>query len=179
MSGDDDMTEQFDNLFLSIAQHHPQGASQLLDTFVNFLGRKTDFFIGGEEGAWEKLVMSTFKKYEKISRDHHETELKGKREKEARLKAAAAKKAEQETIKSAEITELTDAEAEKLQAEIDANKSSQPAQPAPTTETIEDDEDESEKGKLKPNQGNGCDLDKYRWTQTLGDIENGDNWAID
>lgn len=115
--------------------------------------------------------MSTFKKYEKISRTHHEVELKEKREKEARLKAAAARKAEQETIKSAEITELTDTEAEQLQAELDAKKSSQPAQPAPTVETIEEDEDESEKGKLKPNKGNGCDLDKYKWTQTLGDIE--------
>jgi hypothetical protein len=55
MSGDNNQTEQFDSLFLSIAQHHPQGASQLLDTFVSFLSRKTDFFTGGEEGAWEKV----------------------------------------------------------------------------------------------------------------------------
>lgn len=32
MSGDGDKSEQFDSLFLSIAQHHPQGGSQ-----VNFL----------------------------------------------------------------------------------------------------------------------------------------------
>ncbi|KAJ8958386.1 hypothetical protein NQ314_006408, partial [Rhamnusium bicolor] len=150
MSGDGDKTEHFDTLFLSIAQHHPQGASQLLDTFVNFLGRKTDFFTGGKEGDWEKLVMSTFRKYEKLSRDQHEAELKEK--------------------------QLTDAEADKLQAELDAKKNpstskQQPATPALTAETIEEDEDESEKGKLKPNEGNGCDLDKYKWTQTLSDIE--------
>lgn len=29
MSGDGDQVEQFDSLFLSIAQHHPQGASQV------------------------------------------------------------------------------------------------------------------------------------------------------
>lgn len=29
MSGDGDKTEQFDSLFLSIAQHHPEGASQV------------------------------------------------------------------------------------------------------------------------------------------------------
>lgn len=77
MSGDGDKTEHFDSLFLSIAQHHPEGASQvkknykkfpanlykqykylllqLLDTFVNFLSRKTDFFIGAQEGEWEKV----------------------------------------------------------------------------------------------------------------------------
>lgn len=120
--------------------------------------------------------MNTFKKYEKISKEHHEAELKERREREARAKAAAAKKAQQESVvKPAEITELTDAEAEKLQAEIDAQKntpSTSSAPPTPSTsKVIEDDEDEKEKGKLMPNKGNGCDLENYKWTQTLGDIE--------
>ncbi|XP_044267146.1 nuclear migration protein nudC [Tribolium madens] len=168
MSGDDNQTEQFDSLFLSIAQHHPQGASQLLDTFVSFLSRKTDFFTGGEEGAWEKLVMSTFRKYEKVCRKKQESELKERREREA----AKKKKQEEEKVKPAEITELTDAEAEKLQAELDAKKNAvSNGASAPVPEKIEDDEDASEIGKLKPNSGNGCDLEKYRWTQTLQDVE--------
>ncbi|KAJ1522866.1 hypothetical protein ONE63_002011 [Megalurothrips usitatus] len=88
------------------------------------------------------------------------------------------------TAQVPKVVELTDEEAEKLQKELDKKKSSV-APPSKEKEALEEivggedkkkdeddeEEDPKEKGKLKPNAGNGCDLPNYRWTQTLSEIE--------
>ncbi|XP_050531305.1 nuclear migration protein nudC [Daktulosphaira vitifoliae] len=169
--------EKFDAMLLAIAQQHEKGVDQLLDTFFSFLARKTDYFTGSpDEKASERILMSIFNKHrnnalcEKQKADE-------KRRDEAMKRLQKAQK-EKEADKP-KLKELTDEEAEQLQKEIDMKKKDTDdlsnisrAGDNDTSPIIEEDEDDpKEKGKLKPNSGNGCDLPNYKWTQTLSDIE--------
>lgn len=211
---------------------------QLLDTIFGFLARKTDFYLGGEEGAAEKvsitilvmiichllhmklrldfqLLLKAFRKYEsqaieerkkkKLAAEEAERKRKEKirlqKEKEEELR----KQSETQTqTQQATVREITDEEAEKLENEIkvfilhfffsswssyifffvqnknrkeevngvpDTDKSEDDKGEASKNDEDDDDDDPKEKGKIKPNSGNGCDLPNYKWTQTLQDIE--------
>ncbi|XP_044527312.1 nuclear migration protein nudC isoform X2 [Gracilinanus agilis] len=183
MGGEQD-EERFDGMLLAMAQQHEGGVQELVNTFFSFLRRKTDFFIGGEEGMAEKLINETF-------RHHNQLAQKGRREKQARQEAERREKAERaarlarETQKEAsgpQIKELTDEEAERLQLEIDRKKDGPAKEASRGTGSLisgseqeadedEEEEDEKDKGKLRPNAGNGADLPHYRWTQTLSELD--------
>ncbi|XP_045765203.1 nuclear migration protein nudC [Maniola jurtina] len=174
--------ERFDSMLLAMAQQHEGGVKDLLDTIVSFLARKTDFFTGGKAGEWETVVKNTFYKHATKAQEEADKIRKEKEEADKRLKEIQQKK-EQERLardfEPASVKELTEQEAAELQQDIEKDKKTETgngsgdAAPADVemADAPEEEDDPKEKGKLKPNSGNGCDLENYRWTQTLEEIE--------
>ncbi|XP_072036056.1 nuclear migration protein nudC-like [Amphiura filiformis] len=195
--------DRFDGVLLGMAQQLGEGGiQQLIDTFFSFLRRKTDFYSGASKGEAEKLVIEAFRRHQKQAdevrrkKEEEAAAAKKAREEKARAKAEEEKR-KQEAAAAGEpkIKELTDEEADRLQAEIDKEKQAKlkgsgeaqgtEKKQAQDTETKpkekassdkkegaeSEEEDEADKGKLKPNAGNGCDLPNYQWTQTLSEVE--------
>ncbi|KAM4702378.1 nuclear migration protein nudC [Discoglossus pictus] len=173
--------ERFDGMLLAMAQQHEGGVQDLVSTFFSFLRRKTDFFVGCESGAAEKLIQNTFHHHNKLAQATREKKETEQKERETARRERLNKQKTPEPEQSG-ITELTDEEAERLQKEIDQKKARErdqeektsdnaEEQPEPKKDSDEEEEDEKDKGKLKPNSGNGADLPNYRWTQTLSEVD--------
>ncbi|XP_076077258.1 nuclear migration protein nudC-like [Mytilus galloprovincialis] len=180
--------QRFDGMLLAMAQQCDGGIQELISAFFSFLLRKTDFYTGGLRGDGEKMIMNSFKRYQDMAEQKMAEIKKEKDEEEQKRKERIAKKKqkEEEERKKMEeepkIKEITDEEAEKIQQELeqkkDDKKEEKPVEEDKKEETKEeekkedeDEEDEKDKGKLKPNAGNGADLENYSWRQTLDEIE--------
>lgn len=154
------MEERFDGMLLGMAQQLDGGIEQMLNVFFSFLGRKTDFFTGVLDDRAEKMVMEVMKKHKAIAMKA----AKSKAENAAPPKKKVAAPPKEEP----KIMDITD---------DDSSGGAAAAAPTvvPPAEISQpddgDDDDEDSKGKLKPNAGNGANLEHYSWTQTLSDVE--------
>jgi len=180
-----------------MAQQHEGGVQDLLDTFFNFLARKTDFYGGAEPGYAKKILLEKFEKYEEVALGAEKKKKRDQEERESKRKARLEKeRTEAQKIAEAEaaaaaaanekssVMELTDEEAAKLEKELEEAKAKKAKRDSggegdkkddenagENAKVEEDEEDEKDKGKMLPNAGNGADLPNYRWTQTLSEIE--------
>jgi len=174
------MTDKFDGILLSIAQECEGGVQEMLEIIFSFLARKTDFYTGGGEGSAEKLVLDKFRK-NGASAWEEQKRKKAKYEEEDRKRREKKLKEEEELKNQPQIQEVTEEEALKIEAEEKARKAATKPDKdttAPSSssngekkEEDAEEEDEDAKGKTKPNERNGADLDKYNWGQTLQEIE--------
>ncbi|KAI0982315.1 hypothetical protein GJ496_010426 [Pomphorhynchus laevis] len=158
------MTEEdkFDGILFTLASQCTKGAPELLDVVFGFLARKTDFFSGGsDQSTIENLVLESVRKWEPFAKKKKEIELQKSKEADERRKERQRIK----EIEEAQIVEVSNEEAEQIKKSEETRKN------VTKDDNDNEEEDEASKGKLKPNSGNGCDLDRYSWIQTLGEID--------
>uniref|UniRef100_A0A1I8NLS3 Nuclear migration protein nudC n=1 Tax=Stomoxys calcitrans TaxID=35570 RepID=A0A1I8NLS3_STOCA len=178
--------EQYDNILLAMAQKHTGGMPDFLRTFAGFLRRRSDFYTGD----WEKLIMDILRKEADLAMAEHKEKLQ-RQEAEAKKreqKERQQKEAREKEMSESKICDITDEEAAQIIKEEEDKKRQKLLEEATAAaggsapvavdeekskpiDKVEDDTEKDEVGKLLPNSGNGCTLDKYMWTQTLGEVE--------
>jgi len=168
-------TEQMNGMLFHLANQLEGGAIELIDVFFGFLRMKTDFFIGGGRNEAESMVLDKFRKHQKLAKEKKAKDDQAKAKREEIKKKQQEKREREQELNSSKIVEVTEEEAKKIEAE-NKNKSSGDSAPVQKNSSAEEkpaeeEEDEEDKGKLKPNAGNGADLANYTWTQTLKEIE--------
>lgn len=181
--------EQFDPVLLGLAQQISRsegpGIDPILTTFLGFLRRKTDFFQADEQkvrDAMSDMLGKQFKivENEKLAKARLAAKTKAKPDgpkfspkvsQPPNVPKIAPVKAKTATGKESNV------EIQMLDDEENINQNNNPGNNENTTAKKEkvmndddEEEDEEDKNKLKPNVGNGGDLEKYSWTQTLKEV---------
>merc|ERR1712166_1523720 len=166
MGGDAD----FDGMFMQVAERR-RGIEPLFDSFFGFLRRRTDFFGAGSDKA-EATVMQAFKKHLALGEQENavkEKEAEDKKKKTAKLAAKKEKEAAAKKAVEAAAAGVDDDVEEIVTGGAKQAMEEEAAAPA-EGEDGDGNESDDDPNKLKPNQGNGADMEKYKWVQTLEEV---------
>mmetsp|Transcript_18422 Transcript_18422/g.22413 ORF Transcript_18422/g.22413 Transcript_18422/m.22413 type:complete len:315 (-) Transcript_18422:201-1145(-) len=159
--------EQFDPVLLGLAQQISRaegpGIEPLLNTFLGFLRRKTDFFTGATPQAIEEAMVKSVRLQISIAEKEKADKEKKQAEREKKRKEQLAKK---EKAPEVMTSALNDNSVEVKVLDDDSQKEA----PAKTTQPKTDTDEDEDKDLLTPNSGNGADMEKYSWTQTLNEV---------
>uniref|UniRef100_A0A183BP60 Nuclear migration protein nudC n=1 Tax=Globodera pallida TaxID=36090 RepID=A0A183BP60_GLOPA len=172
-----DQQERVDGVLLSLATSLGGGVPDLFDHIFSFLSRKTDFYTGASLDSARQIVIDAFDKHASGAKKEAEQKRLRKEAEERKLADRRAAQRAKDEAQFARVRELSDAEAAELQQKLDAEKLAEQLTTADEAVTASAKSDENEKiqpdssNKMKPNVGNGCDLEQYQWTQTLGELE--------
>ncbi|XP_028654402.1 nudC domain-containing protein 3 [Erpetoichthys calabaricus] len=206
MSDHLEMTDLYDQALLGILQHVGDIQS-FLHVYFGFLYRKTDFFrllvgpqdkMGFPPGVAEKMILKTFKTFERIGLQDHERRMK---EMEEKIKKAAQEEEARRTLPPATqevVVESVSEEVPAVQSEEECSAQSESQeQPSPADVTTGDKEsvseespkvpvnaaagnDNLEEGDLEkvqamfqanPDSYNGAVRENYIWSQDYTDLE--------
>lgn len=188
------MSTDFDGLFRTIAHNSEDGLRGLLDAFFGFLARQTDFYFGATESEAKRLVLEAFKKNQTLALERRERDKQELREREEfarRRKEPRVKEIDVEEPAKPAVTadangtqndtnvhppvdttsHQTPSDEQSVNTITSSDPSTKPTKLGPSEAGDDEDEDEADKGKMKPNDGNGADFPHYQWYQTLGDVE--------
>jgi len=169
--------ERFDGMFMNVAST-AGGIDPLLDSFFGFLRRKTDFFTGAADGGQaERKVLEAFKKNlaraDEDAREKSAKEKKRKAEEEKRKQRIEADKLAKQQKKQDEeqsrIEDITDAPQAATSGDAASSSSDPAAASSGDGDAAKGDDDAGEGTGILP-VDNGAVHDKYRWTQTLQDL---------
>lgn len=171
---------RFDPLLLNIAQQC-QGIDGLLEVFLSFLRRKTDFYTGATASKVEETILAAVRKQMGMAQRTQQEELRTREAEEARLqermrmaklKGKANQKAKDSnavTMDAATLSHTSQTNVVELGADGSFDVASTAATKEPKEEKPKLDADgEEEKEEAPP--GNGGATDRYVWTQQLAEV---------
>uniref|UniRef100_A0A3Q0S662 NudC domain-containing protein 3 n=1 Tax=Amphilophus citrinellus TaxID=61819 RepID=A0A3Q0S662_AMPCI len=168
-----EMTEMYDNALLGILQH-VGNIQDFLQVYFGFLYRKTDFYrllsspndkMGFPPGVAEKMVLKTFKLFEKLAEHDREKALSDLKKREESTYVPPPVQELEVASEPCKETEEQSTEA----AQMESSPSGSGSAPAASGTSVAPHSQES--FQSNPDSYNGAVRENYSWSQDYMDVE--------